>query len=53
MPPLARRAQADHRDGAGRVRRGRADARLGVRPHRRHRRRLLPGPGQPHGDTGR
>ena len=43
----------DDRDGAGRLHRRRADARLGVRPDRRVRRRVLRRPGGADGDSGR
>ncbi len=53
VPALARDPQADHRDGAGRLHRRRADARLGVRLHHRLRRRVLLRPGRTHGHPGR
>jgi len=49
VPSLARHCQADRGDGAGRVHCRRADARLGMRFDHRERRRVLSGPGQPHG----
>ena len=45
VPAVARAAQADDRAGAGRVHRRRPDARLGLRPDRRRRRRVLRRPG--------
>ena len=41
--------EADHRHGAGRLHRRRADARLVLRPHRRRRRRVLRRPGRADG----
>ena len=53
VPSLAGDPQARYRDGAGRLHRRRPHARLGVRPDRRRRRRLLRRPGGADGDTWR
>ena len=53
VPALAGDPEADHRDGAGRVHRGRADARVGVRPDRGVRRRVLRRSGGADGHPGR
>ena len=53
VPALAGDPQAVHRDGARRLHRRRADARLGVRPDRGGRRRVLRRPGGQDGYPGR
>ena len=53
VPPLAGDPQARDRDGAGRLHRGRSHARLGLRPDRGGRGRVLRRPGGADGDTGR
>jgi Enoyl-CoA hydratase/carnithine racemase len=53
VPALAGDPQAVHRDGARRLHRRRADARLGVRPDRGGRRRVLRRPGGEDGHPGR